>query len=103
MLTKCDQCREMWAERNARGVEGDPPCEICRIELAPENEEIAEVYFQSRSQVIATQGQVVSLNVCAVKIIMDLLEIKDQRKCLRRVMQAFHHDLAKRQEDKKGE
>ncbi len=37
-------------ERNARGVVGDPPCEICWVDLLPENEVAAQIYFFVRSQ-----------------------------------------------------
>jgi hypothetical protein len=90
----------MWRERNERGIEGDPPCETCRVVLARENEEIAEVYFQVRSQVIATYGQVIGLSIPAVKIVMDLYGIKDQKTCLTRIMKTFYHFLNKHRAEK---
>jgi len=51
IITKCDSCREMWAERNARGVEGKPPCEECIVELLPENSIAAQIYQKVRGQV----------------------------------------------------
>jgi hypothetical protein len=41
----------MWAERNARGVEGKPPCEDCKVELLPVNSIAAEIYQKVRGQV----------------------------------------------------
>lgn len=51
VITKCDTCREMWAERNQRGVEGSPNCDECKVELLPENSIAADIYRRVRGQV----------------------------------------------------
>lgn len=51
MLTRCDQCRAMWKERNDRGVAGDPPCDTCRVELLKENIIPFEIYRRITGQV----------------------------------------------------
>lgn len=56
VLTKCDQCREMWRERNARGVEGEPNCGECWVDLMEENRDAAHIYQLCRRQVI-TAGE----------------------------------------------
>jgi len=97
VLTKCDQCRNMWAERNARGVNGDPPCESCRVELRPENEQPAMIYRAVRNQVVTVfngeRNVVIDLNYPAVKMVMDLYGVKNQRDCFEKVLGTFHHFL----------
>lgn len=56
VITECDRCREMWKERNDRGVEGDPPCKGCDFD--PE-----------------IQSQLMDENLCAAKI---FLSVRDQ-------------------------
>ena len=51
VITKCDQCKEMWRERNERGIEGEPDCVNCRVDLLPINNYAAEIYQKVRSQV----------------------------------------------------
>jgi hypothetical protein len=61
-----------------------------------ENREAAEVYMMSRSQVILTAtGQVLDISIPAVKICMDVLGVKDQRRCMSKVRAAFYHFLKK--------
>ena len=95
VITRCDSCREMWTERNARGVEGEPPCGTCRVDLMPENEEAARVFQRVRGQVIAVgmEGKVIDLNYPAVKMVMDLYGVKNQKDCFEKVVRVFHHFL----------
>lgn len=85
----------MWQERNERGIEGEPPCETCRVVLWPENKKTAEVYLQTRRQVIMMHNGehdiVYDLSIPAVKIVMDLNGVGAQRECLQTVMRVFHH------------
>jgi hypothetical protein len=88
VLTKCDQCRQMYAERKPPGT---PPCDSCRVELRDENEEAAAVYLLTRRQyIIAENGRVVDISIPAVKIAMDLYGVRDQKECLARVIRLFH-------------
>ena len=95
VLSKCDQCREMWAERNARGIIGEPPCSTCQVELIPGNEQAARVFRMVRNQVITFHNgrndTVIDLNYPAVKMIMDLYGVKNQRDCFEKVLRVFHH------------
>ena len=89
VLTRCDQCRTMHAERNPPTI---PPCNTCRVILMEENEEAANCYFLTRRQVVtADQGQIIDISIPAVKIAMDLFEVKNQRECLIKVRNLFHH------------
>jgi hypothetical protein len=83
----CDQCRTNHAKRGE-----EPPCETCWVDLLPENHEAAEVYMATRNQFItAGMGQVVDISIPALKIIMDLYGVQDQKKCLHKVRATFHH------------
>ena len=93
VLTKCDQCRQIYAERTPPG---SPPCESCRVELKEENEDAARIFQVSRNQVIAVGEQVVDIDIKAVKIVMDLYGVKDQRTCLQRVRALWHEIEGKR-------
>lgn len=87
----------MWAERNQRGIEGDPPCEDCRVELLDENDEAARVYQVVQSQTVTRfngqHDEVIDLDFNAVKAIMDLYGVRDQRTCFEKVRRTFFHFL----------
>ena len=84
----------MYAERTPPAT---PPCETCRVLLVEENEDAAQVFMTTRRQYItAEEGRVVDISIPAVKIAMDLYEVKSQRDCLAKVRQAFFHFLGKR-------
>lgn len=93
--TACDQCRSMYSDRMPPEL---PPCRTCRVDLMEENEDAARVYMLTRRQyVTADQGQVVDISIPAVRVVMDLFEIKDQKSCLMRVRGLFHHFENERQ------
>lgn len=70
----------------------NPPCITCRVDLMEENEEVGQVFMLTRRQyVTAGQGQVVDISIPAVKVVMDLLKIENQKICLMRVRDLFHH------------
>ena len=67
------------------------------MDLRPENEEIANVYFLTRRQVVtAEEGRVTDINILAVKAVMDIYQVKDQEKCLLRVVALFRHFMGDR-------
>ena len=86
---KCGLCKEI----HARKVPPEqPPCEEqCQKPiLDPANEETASVYMTCRGQVItAGMGQVIDIDLQAVKVMCDVLEIKDQAKVIPRVRRLF--------------
>ncbi len=86
----------MYANRNPPG---SSPCETCRIELMEENTEAAICYMQARGQVITVGERVVDLSIPAVKILMDQLEIKNQRECMAKIFRTFHHFLNKQRQE----
>jgi len=50
-----------------------------------------KVYFLAQNQLIVSMGQIIDLNVNAIKTIMDLYEVRDQRRCLEKVMELFNY------------
>jgi hypothetical protein len=67
--------------------------------LLPENKEAMQVYTTARNQVIMTgMGQAIDISIPAVKIVMDLYNVKDQLRCLNKVRAAFYSAL-KREQD----
>ena len=100
ILTRCDQCRDMWRERNERGVEGEPPCDGCKTELLPENAEAARVFNKCRRQIITFfNGEVdkeIDLNYVALDVVMNWVGVKDKRDVSEKVLRVYHHFLNER-------
>lgn len=99
VLTKCDQCRDYYADLPDK----EPPCETCRVDLMEENEEVANVFMVCRNQVIMVgmSGQVIDINLPAVFGVMDRYPggIKDQWRCMTSVRRLFNHLRAKGDND----
>ncbi len=57
--------------------------------------------MMARSQVITAgmSGQVIGIDLAAVKAVMDVCGVTDQKDCLQKVVSTFHHFLAAREED----
>lgn len=93
-LPTCPSCRAIYAERKPPEL---PPCKSCRVELQVENEDIAQVYMLTRRQyVTAETGRIVDISIPAVKIVMDLMGVADQKDCLDGVRSLFFHFLEKK-------
>lgn len=95
VLTKCDQCKQMWKERNERGIEGGPPCISCRVDLLPENHDAAQIYMATRGQVITRNkgmevDMVTDISIPAVESAMRIFNVKDQADCLQKVRRTFY-------------
>jgi hypothetical protein len=74
--------------------DGSAPCATCRVDLMASNEDAAQVYMQTRRQVItAGEGRVIDIDIQAVKTVMDLYEIRNQRECMEKVRTTFFHFL----------
>lgn len=87
----------MYAERNPPG---EPPCDVCRVDISEENVKAARVYHLVKRQVRTAggSGEIIDLDYAAVKAVMDILGIRDQRTVFERVTRVFHHFLAERQQ-----
>ena len=78
----CEVCQELNARK---GVE--PPCWECKPEVLDANYDAVKVYQSVQTQVIMSgMGDVIDLNIVAVKIIMDLYKIRNQVVCLEKVL-----------------
>jgi len=60
-------------------------------EVAPEDQEIVRVYQHVQGQVIAGSDKRMHLNYMAVKMVMDLYGIRDQKRCFEQVVKLFKH------------
>ena len=84
VLTACDRCRLDYEGK-------ETPCDTCRVDLLPENEDAATVYMITRRQYItAENGRVVDISIPAVKTVMDLYGVREQRRCMSKVLMLFH-------------
>lgn len=59
--------------------------------ILPENRDAIEVYTKVRGQHIMGFGGPVDINIVAVKTIMDLYNIENQRVVLEKVHKAYNH------------
>ena len=87
----------MWEERNQRGVTGEPPCETCRVDLLPENEVAAKIYFMVRSQCECRwngeQDIEIDINHVALWKAIEKFPggVKDEWGTFQKVSRAWHH------------
>jgi len=92
----CEACRITYANMNPPK---DPPCNTCRPVLLPENHAVVSVYMLTRGQmIVAGMGGVIDISIPAVKIVMDLLGVEDQKDCLYKVIHLFHEFRPKEKE-----
>ena len=91
VLTKCDQCRQMYSERKPPG---EPPCETCRVELRSENDEAAKIFGIVRGQVLTRfNGEVdvvIGLSHPAIWAAIDGYGIRDRVGTFEKVIRLFH-------------
>lgn len=67
----------------------DPPCRDCLPEILPANREAVTIWGETRTQVIAGMGGIIDINILAVKMVMDMHGIRNQRDCMERVRVMF--------------
>ena len=60
-------------------------------EVAPEDQEIVRVYQMVQGQIITEPDKARHLNYMAVKMVMDLYGIRDQKRCFEQVVKLFKH------------
>jgi L-cysteine desulfidase len=65
------------------------------------NAEAGRVYHIVKRQVRTAggSGEIIDLDYAAVKAVMDIYGIADQKTAFEKISQAFHHFLAKRRHD----
>ena len=81
VLTACDQCQTMYAERNPPE---EPPCETCRVIPMLENAEAFKVYYLTRYQLIISMGGVIDVNQLAIDAAIARENVRDP-KCFNKV------------------
>ncbi len=86
VITKCDNCRAMWRERNERGIEGDPPCDKCQVELLEENSDAIQIFFLIRYQLIMGPESPIDINHLAIHAAINLYGIRNRRECFEKVL-----------------
>lgn len=95
-LPNCPGCKDIYGNRSPPE---EPPCDTCRVELSADNQKVAAVYMMCRHQyVTAEEGRIVGLSIPAIKIMMDLNEVKNQKECLERVIRMFYLFANKKQD-----
>ena len=68
----------------------EPPCEQCKPELLPENEDSIFVFSFVRNQVVtAGMGQVIGINHLAISNAIRLFEIDNEKKVTLDVIKCF--------------
>ena len=82
----CVTCKLIHQKKNE-----ESPCETCVEPLFEENIDAVKVYFIVQNQLVVSMGQIIDLNINAVKIVMDLYEVKNQKMCLEKVMELFNY------------
>jgi len=75
----------MWAERNERGVEGEPPCDDCWVDLSPENADAQKVFRIVQYQLILGPASAFDIRHDAIWRIIDELKIKNRFECFEKV------------------
>lgn len=72
------------------------------MELSEENADAARIYHIVKRQVRTAggSGEIIDLDYTAVKHVMDLYGIADQRTCFEKITRAFHHFLSERQKER---
>lgn len=83
VLTRCDQCQQMYAERIPPGT---PPCDNCRVEPKEENADALMIFFLVQNQFIMGANGPIDINHLAIHSAMDLYEVKDRRECFKKVL-----------------
>ena len=85
--SECPACREMWKERNKRGIPGEPDCASCRVDALPENVDASKIFNIVRYQLIMGPSGAIDLNHLAIHKAMDVEDVKDKKKCFDKVRQ----------------
>jgi hypothetical protein len=92
----CPACKIIYEDKNA-----SPPCETCRVELFKENEEIAEIFFMCRGQVVTLGENIVDINHSVLWENIDRFKVNNPKWCFMMVCKVFHHFLKKEREGQK--
>lgn len=87
VISRCDQCKQIYSGRKPPQ---EPPCDVCRTDLDPVNEDAGMVFMLTRGQIIpGYEGRPVDINIVAVRAVMDIYGIENQQDCLNKVLLLF--------------
>ena len=105
----CEKCEQFYKKRTPKPICGGFKCGKGKVEpLLSEHEDAIFIFGQVRNQAIfvGMEAVPVDLDYNAVKLVMDLYEIENQRECFEKVLRAWHCvaaiDRAKRKEKQKA-
>ena len=87
VITRCDQCRTMYSERDPPG---EPPCETCWVETNSANIDALRIFSIVQGQFIMGIGGPVDINHLAIHAAMELYKIENRQKCFRKVLHLAH-------------
>lgn len=94
---RCPTCKVLY---NDRVPPEKPPCGQCRVDLLEENDQPGNIYMLTRGQVLMSgMGDIIDINIPAVKTVMDLYGVADQQRCFEKVYKTFHHFLKEQHEN----
>jgi hypothetical protein len=100
VLTRCDQCRTMYAERKPPGT---PPCESCRVDLREENDDAARIFNCVQGQVITRNNGrydvVTDINHLTIWAAIDAYGIRDRVGTFEKVCSLFHVLLKEKRDE----
>jgi hypothetical protein len=108
VLTKCDQCKEVFEDRKKRGIIGEPICDECPgnpVDLLPDNFIASQIYEKVKGQIILYfNGEVnkeLTLNHLAVWAMIDHWpgKIDNPWKVFERVINSYQYFLKERQDN----
>lgn len=86
VITKCDKCRAIYAERTPPGI---PPCETCWVEPMEENKDALRIFLLVRYQLIMGLNGPTDINHLAIDSAMEREGIED-RECFNKVLFLGH-------------
>lgn len=81
----------------------EPNCAECMPEVMEGNKEVIDVYTRVRGQHIMGMNGPVDINVVAIKTVMDLIGIENQRYIFEKVYSIYGHILSKIRSEQEAE
>jgi len=76
----------MWRERNERGVDGEPPCSECWVDLLPANADAQKIFYLIRYQLIMGPANAIDIMHTAVRDAIRDYRIADPVGCFEKVI-----------------
>ena len=93
----CKACIAMYGNRKPPEL---PPCETCRVEVLPGNQDALNIYLTTRGQYIMGFSGPVAINQMAIWELIDRLKVKDPVNVFNRVVRCGQIVLSNQMESK---